>query len=117
MEAMEQRVVEVRAAEAATATAGVAGSTPSTPVANDEGLPDLILIDLNLPRVSGLELLKLFRASKALEGVRMVVLSGSDAPSDRDASLKLGAMLYLRKPGDLAAFDRVGQVIVGLLGP
>jgi CheY-like chemotaxis protein len=113
---MEQQASRERVAQAVVPDAGATLSPPASPL-HDELLPDLILIDLNLPQVSGLELLQTFRGSEALRGVKMVVLSGSDAPSDRDASLNLGAELYLRKPADLAAFDRVGETIVSLLTP
>ena len=61
---------------------------------------DLVILDLMLPRVSGLEVLRALRASRA--PTRVLVLSARDQTEDRVAALNLGADDYLVKPFDLS---------------
>ena len=61
-------------------------------------LLDLVLLDLNLPRRSGFELLTLIRASKKLEHLRVVIFTSSSAPNDQKKALALGANGYITKP-------------------
>jgi len=62
--------------------------------------PDLILLDIVMPQVSGFEVLKFIRATKALDHLPVAVFTGQLIPSYREESLKLGADLFLLKPGD-----------------
>ncbi|MFP4540456.1 MAG: response regulator [Opitutales bacterium] len=66
--------------------------------------PDLIVLDLNLPRLSGLELLDFLAATPALKSVPAVVLSSSGASSDIAASRGKGARAYLVKPMEYERF-------------
>jgi two-component system response regulator len=61
-------------------------------------LPDLVLLDLRLPRLDGLELLALVQGDAALNQIPMVVLTTSDADADRQRALACGASSYLVKP-------------------
>ncbi len=71
--------------------------------------PDIILLDLNLPRKDGREVLKEIRSDAALARIPVVVFTTSQASSDVNGSYDLGANCYLRKPGNLADFTRVVQ--------
>ncbi len=62
-------------------------------------LPALLLVDLGLGGMSGLELLKWVRSQATLSGVRVGVLSGSGDDQDRQKALSLGADFYCTKPG------------------
>lgn len=62
-------------------------------------LPDLVLLDLNMPRMSGHELLRAVKADAALRGIPVVVLSTSGEAADRAACRD--ADEHLRKPGSL----------------
>jgi CheY-like chemotaxis protein len=73
--------------------------------------PDVILLDLNLPKGSGLELLQMFRASPKFEKVPVIVVSSSSAARDRDRAAQLGASRYFRKPSDLEEFMTLGQLV------
>jgi CheY-like chemotaxis protein len=67
-------------------------------------LPDLILLDLNLPRMDGRELLSEIRADPRLTRIPVVVLTTSDAESDIVRSYELHANAYVTKPVDLQRF-------------
>ena len=66
--------------------------------------PDLILLDLNLPKVSGLEVLEKIMASDKLSTIPTVVLTVSQRPEDVRKSYDLGANTYITKPMDFAKF-------------
>ena len=70
-------------------------------------LPDLVLLDLNLPRVSGHAVLKALRASDTARALPIIVVTSSDATHDIETSYALGANCYLTKPGDLSALRSV----------
>jgi DNA-binding response OmpR family regulator len=78
-------------------------------------IPDLIVLDLNLPRHEGLEILKLIRASDDMSRVPVVILTSSDSPKDRVAASALGADLYIRKPSNLDEFMAIGKTFQNLL--
>ena len=62
------------------------------------GLPDLILLDLRLPKVDGLEVLRQIQASGTLKNIPTVVLTTSAADADLAAAFRLGAVSYQLKP-------------------
>ena len=64
----------------------------------DRALPGLILLDLNLPRIDGAQLLSHIRKSDCFSATPVIVLTSSDSPKDRQMALELGANLYFRKP-------------------
>ena len=78
---------------------------PETPV------PDLILLDLNLPRMDGRELLGEIRADPRLTAIPVVVLTTSDAEADIARSYELHANAYVTKPVDLQRFLEVVREI------
>ena len=83
-----------------------------------EEFPDVILLDLNLPKVTGSAVLERVRLSPRGETVKVFVISSSDAPTDRECAVKLGASGYFRKPSNLAQFMELGPRVRALLeGP
>ncbi len=77
--------------------------------------PNLVLLDLNLPRRTGQEVLERLRCSPACSGIPIVILTSSDAPADRALSAELGAKTYFRKPFRLEEFLRLGELIKRIL--
>ena len=76
---------------------------------------DLIILDLNLPRHDGIEILQYIRDNRLLTHVPVVVLTSSDSPRDRSVANELGARRYLRKPSNLSDFMSLGAVFRDLL--
>jgi CheY-like chemotaxis protein len=72
-----------------------------------ELLPDLILLDLKMPKKSGLEVLAEMKADPALRRIPVIVLTTSDAPQDIWKAYDLQASCFITKPADLEEFDRV----------
>jgi CheY-like chemotaxis protein len=77
--------------------------------------PAVVVLDLNLPRRSGLEVLKRIRESSACADIPVVVFSSSDAANDKQAAYKLGVSRYVRKPSNLDGFLQIGRVLKELL--
>jgi CheY-like chemotaxis protein len=78
--------------------------------------PDLFLLDLNVPRLHGLELLRIIRDLPLMAHVPVAIVTSSRAAGDRAESEQLGADAYIVKPSGYADYKtRVGQTIVELL--
>jgi chemotaxis family two-component system response regulator Rcp1 len=73
--------------------------------------PDLILLDLNLPRLTGREVLERIRATPNLRAVPVVVLTTSHRDEDVQEMYAAGANTYIEKPQDFARFVQVLQTI------
>lgn len=75
-----------------------------------QAMPDLVVLDLNLPRVPGMEVLRYLRESSRLCAIPVIVATSSDAVADRS-----GASLYrasfFTKPTDVASFMKIGQLV------
>lgn len=66
--------------------------------------PDLILLDLNMPRMNGREFLQAIKADPTLSDIPVVVLTTSEVERDVEASYKSGAAGYITKPVDMEQF-------------
>lgn len=60
--------------------------------------PSLVLLDINMPRVDGFEVLKYLRGQPHLINTRVIIMSSSMAPQDKDQAMNLGANAYWVKP-------------------
>ncbi len=70
--------------------------------------PDVVLLDLNLPRVSGLSVLEVIKTSDDLKKIPVIVLTTSDAGEDRNRAYSLGANSYVVKP---LAFNQFCEMV------
>ncbi len=66
--------------------------------------PDLIFLDLNMPRMNGYEFLEVIKANPLLNDIPVVVLTTSDVENDVVRSYQLGAASYITKPVDMSQF-------------
>jgi CheY-like chemotaxis protein len=72
--------------------------------------PHLLLLDINLPRVDGLEVLRRIRAQDKGKNLPVLVVTSSDSPSDRKETSRLGASFF-RKPYSYDEFMGIGAVV------
>lgn len=80
----------------------------------DAPYPHLMLLDINLPRADGFEVLRRVRASSRCADIPVVVVSSSDSPEDRALAAKLGAG-YFRKPPSYQEYLKLGLVLKDLI--
>ncbi len=69
-------------------------------------LPSLVLLDLKMPKLDGLDVLREIRNDVRLRGIPVVIVTHSDLESDREASYKAGANSFLNKSVDLNIFAK-----------
>jgi chemotaxis family two-component system response regulator Rcp1 len=81
------------------------------PPHQDAPRPDLILLDLNLPKMDGREVLSRIKADETLKLIPVVVLTTSQAEEDVLRAYRLSANCYVTKPVDLHQFNRIVQAI------
>jgi CheY-like chemotaxis protein len=77
-----------------------------------EPLPSLILLDLNLPKMGGIEFLKELRADPMLRALQVIVLTSSNEPSDRAAAFQYEVDDYIVKPHSFGAFSNAMSIIL-----
>lgn len=68
--------------------------------------PDVVLLDLNLPKRDGWEVLQVLRRSATLQHTPVVILSSSNAPGDLERAASVDGLIYIRKPSNLALIRR-----------
>ena len=73
--------------------------------------PDVLLLDVNLPKVDGPEVLSAFRKHPQCADTPVIVITSSDAYRDRDRMAQLGIAHYFKKPSDLDEFLKLGAVV------
>jgi len=74
-------------------------------------LPDLILLDLKMPKLDGFEVLKWIRAQPGICGIAVVVLTSSDHLRDVNQAYALGANSFLVKPSDFENYIELGVLL------
>jgi CheY-like chemotaxis protein len=84
--------------------------------AGEAPCPDLVLLDLNLPRQGGHIVLARLRQSASCAEVPVIVVTSSNAPRDRETAAKYGASGYFRKPIDYDEFLLLGSVVKQVIG-
>jgi DNA-binding response OmpR family regulator len=82
-----------------------------TDAGDTERCPAIVILDLNLPRKSGREVLQHVRRSARCSAIPVIVLTSSDSLTDRTDATRLGATVYFCKPIDLEKFMEIGQIV------
>jgi CheY-like chemotaxis protein len=77
--------------------------------------PDVLLLDLHLPKRDGEEILKHLRASKRCGRIPVVILTSSDSPRDQRNAEMHTAVYYFRKPSSLEQFMELGVIVKGVM--
>ena len=77
--------------------------------------PDVVLLDVNLPRFKGSEVLEYLRKSSRCSRCAVLVVSSSNSPRDREEMDRLGANGYFRKPSEFDEFMQLGGIVRLLL--
>jgi CheY-like chemotaxis protein len=77
--------------------------------------PEIIILDLNLPKMHGREVLTQIKSSDIIKQIPVVILTTSSAPADRDFCLRAGASAFVIKPVTLVEFNAAVQTIVSLV--
>ncbi len=75
-------------------------------------LPDIIFLDLNMPRKSGVECLKEIRADQRLKEITVAIYSTSSSEQDIEDTFVSGANIYIRKPNDFSMLKKVLSDVV-----
>jgi CheY-like chemotaxis protein len=78
--------------------------------ARNPGL-DLLLLDMHLPKHNGEEILRYLRSTERCAQTPVVVMTSSDAETDREHAQRHAALHYFRKPSELTAFLRLGDIV------
>jgi DNA-binding response OmpR family regulator len=78
-----------------------------------DSLPDLLVVDLNLPIYNGLEILRRLRQHAMLSTVPVVILTTSDSSMEREQAERLGISCFIRKPAELLEFIAIGAALKG----
>jgi len=78
--------------------------------------PSLVILDINLPRKHGGEVLRYMRKSSRCRTALVIAVSTSDLAQDHNEMTALGANGYFRKPSEYQAFMKLGDIIKNLLG-
>ena len=84
-------------------------------VYGDAPIPDLILVDLNLSKYNGEDVLREIHAAKHLAGIVVCAWSSSQSPRDRTRLMDLGVAQFVTKPAGLDQFLEIGKLIKDLL--
>lgn len=81
----------------------------------DAAIPDLILVDLNLPKRDGEEVLREIRRARHLAGIPVCAWSSSQFRRDRELLAELGVVRFITKPSGLDQFMEIGKTLNDLL--
>lgn len=85
------------------------GETQSTPC------PDLMLLDMNLPKADGVCILAAFRQHQACTKTPVIIVTSSNSTKDRNRVAALGVDEYFRKPPDFDEFMKLGKIVKEVL--
>ena len=82
---------------------------------DNEALPSLIILDLNMPRLDGRQTLNYIKSKNRLVDIPVVILSTSENKMDKEVCKRLGATSYLQKPFHFNGYKEIVQTCLPLL--
>lgn len=82
---------------------------------NSARCPDLVVLDVNLPRKTGDQVLTWLRSTRRSSSAKVLVVTSSGSAVDRNAMQSRGADAYFRKPSELDEFMKLGEIVRDLL--
>jgi CheY-like chemotaxis protein len=113
-EALREHEVDANITHFEDGEAAIAGF--SAQLWDNTAFPDLIVLDLNLPKANGFQVLTAIKSTPALSGIPVAILTSSRSPEDRRLTASLGATDYIQKPVGLDEFlGDVGRALRDLL--
>ena len=75
-------------------------------------MPDLIMLDMGLPDMDGLQIIKLLKANEKTKNIPVIMCTAKDSVSDVDESFRLGAVGYIVKPFSLQRIrDKIDEIL------
>jgi CheY-like chemotaxis protein len=77
----------------------------------DSKLPDLVLLDINLPVKNGLEVLSVIKSNEKTKDIPVIMLTTSSSKTDQEASRRLKADLFITKPIEMHKYEQVVSLI------
>lgn len=78
---------------------------------SDVDLPDLVLLDINLPIKNGLEVLSVIKSAEKTKDIPVIMLTTSSSFPDQEASFNLKANMFITKPIDMHKYEKVVESI------
>lgn len=82
---------------------------------NTDMLPDIIVMDFNLPKIHGKDILMSIRSTAALATIPLVVLTTSASPHDMQFAKQHGASRFITKPSTISGFNAAVETIVAMV--
>ena len=76
---------------------------------DEKSLPDLIIMDINLPAINGLEILKQIKSTRT--NIPVVILTSSDSEDDKRFCIENGAKLLLKKPNNISELKTIVSLV------
>jgi len=73
--------------------------------------PDIVLLDINLPRKNGFEVVQAIKSDRSIQHIPVIVITSSDSPSDMERMYRLCVNSYLLKPPDLKGWELLVRAI------
>ena len=83
----------------------------------NEELPDLIVVDVNMPRIGGMQTLERLKADKRLKDIPVLIYTTSTNPADEEKSFRLGAQGYIIKPSSFKKLVETAKFFMSFLLP
>lgn len=74
-------------------------------------IPDLVVLDLNLPRTGGVSILEAMRQNEDLEAVPVFIMTSTSGPREKARAMELGIDRFITKPQDLEDFLKIGYLV------